>query len=366
MRNNLPRVGLIAVFITLSSLTHANWTDTEPAGRPLSQSYGLDIIDHFTGTSAVLQNDYNIQVGSQSQFPLVRPFALGSGALPGGYGALYDLYSLGQTRTVSSSYCSSISQTNPASFRVHSGSSVTFLPDHFDAGQGVYLSSSNWQLDCTPDDTAYRLQLTSPEGLSYYYRDSAANPYLAQRRLGLPATLMDSAGNYLKLNLLSIQKLELTTRFNQFVIATDKVTINTRAEPIARFAIANRSKQLTVTYQGGGTWVYHYDSATQQRVCNPLRACVTVVYAASSLAAPHNKPKVASRQFSIPAHGSYSIGYQYRRDNDGALVTTANHGAYQMAYRFYEKWSTDSTAYDWQNGALLQQTQFDSAGTYTE
>ena len=78
MRSNLPRVGLIAVFITLSSLTHANWTDTdtEPAGRPLSQSYGLDIIDHFTGTSAVLQNDYNIQLSSQSQFLVVRSFAV--------------------------------------------------------------------------------------------------------------------------------------------------------------------------------------------------------------------------------------------------------------------------------------------------
>ncbi|ATX76960.1 hypothetical protein [Reinekea forsetii] len=366
MPNILPRVGLIAVFITLSSLTHANWTDTEPAGRPLSQSYGLDIIDHYTGTSAVLQNDYNIQLGSHSQFPLVRSFALGSGALPGGYAALYDLYSLGQTRAVSSAYCSSISLANPAAFRVHSGSTVTFLPDHFDAGQGVYLSNSNWQLDCTPDDASYRLQLTSPEGLRYYYRDSAANAYLAQRQLGLPSTLMDSAGNYLRLNLLSVQTLELTSRFNQFVIDTDKVTINTRTEPIARFAITNRSKQLTVTYQGGGTWQYHYDSATQQRVCNPLGACVTVVYAASRLDAPHNTPRVASRQFSIPAHGSYSIGYLYRRDSDGALVTTANHGVYQMAYRFYEKWSPNSTVYNWQNGALLQQTQFDNAGTYTD
>ena len=99
-------------------------------------------------------NVQDIQLGSHSQFPLVRSFALGSGALPGGYAALYDLYSLGQTRAVSSAYCSSISLANPAAFRVHSGSTVTFLPDHFDAGQGVYLSNSNWQLDCTPDDAS--------------------------------------------------------------------------------------------------------------------------------------------------------------------------------------------------------------------
>lgn len=332
LRNAIAMLCIVASSTALAE----NWTETEFVGRSVQPLHNLDSFDFYSGTSAVVQQDYLFRLGSSSYFPLIRTMDTSSTV---SYSNLLDTvittYSLGQAnQELTDSFCPKQDGTlveypqKPISFKVHTGSSVTFKKE--------LLSKSKWKLECVEGEDLFHLK--SPDGWIYKYRIAPEGMDENSKKKGYPYRIEDNVGNYLELEIQSniYNGMKFTSRFESFDLTRDKFKKVNSTESIIEYAYDAALRNFTVTYVGSGRWEYKTLNDNERKICNPFKACVTVRYESNAFSSYWDGPgrkRVTSRTYSIPGIEDYTYTYEYS-EKDGRFRVVEDKGDFEVVKYF--------------------------------
>lgn len=320
-------------------------------GQHVSTSYAMDTVDHFSGSVSFNATDYQIQLGPNSTYPLIRTIQVrgGSSHYTFAYTTAHksaDLYNIGQ-EVSDKDELKCISQLTDRKatnrFRTPGGETVVFHRVNLkEDTTDQYLSKSNWLLDCSPDRSEFSKQLISPNGMSYYYHQATGTTTMGSMLGGIdgsryPDLIVDANGKEMTVAK-DATVLTLTTQYQTITFQDQKLNVSGYNKPIVEFESVRNGFQ--VTYQNESGWLYKTEGTNKAKVCNPLNLCGTYEFDNVKIRGT-NENRLVKKTYEVPHYGQYSVTYSYT-GNQSSATTIAKYPDHQREYGFqYVKPSTN-------------------------
>lgn len=361
----MSRIAHFLWVVALALPAFGDWTTTtDTYGRQLSTGYGIDTVDHYSGQAYWTHTDYQLLLGQDSHLPISRKVEIGQ---PGSFSRpMYRMYNLGQLSgaKADNQLCSSIEDDDKKPiFRGLNGENVQFTKhNRFENSPRSFLSKNNWLLTCDTDNSTYPVQLTSPDGLRFYYDDRILNtPVKGQ---GFPLLITDPNGNYARLTYDSTLDLTIETRFQTLSFSRNGISVDGIDGNLASFE--DFGNGYKIKYIEDSYWTIRQRNNVTE-LCNPLKTCVDFEYDSIKLGNYTPTRRLTKKTYRIPHHGTYSINYEYDYDHGKkSLTVTAEHGDHVREYVYYH--DQNSRPLYWKLGNLLNETIYNEnkTGKYQE